>query len=116
MFFWNSLAFSMIQWMLAILSLVPLLLLNQLEHLEVHVHILLKPGLENFDHYFTRMRATWIVYKSQLSPLPLSLMSLGLHYIQTLNCLHFFNLFYVNLLFNPAKETKRKDEKMFLPL
>ena len=28
MFFWNSLAFSMIQWMLAIWSLVPLLFLN----------------------------------------------------------------------------------------
>ena len=28
MFFWNSLAFSMIQWMLAILSLVPLPFLN----------------------------------------------------------------------------------------
>ena len=36
MFFWNSLAFSMIQQMLAIWSLVPLPFLNQLEHLEVH--------------------------------------------------------------------------------
>ena len=36
MFFWNSLAFSMIQWMLAIWSLVPMPFLNQLEHLEVH--------------------------------------------------------------------------------
>ena len=24
----------------------------QLEHLEVHVHVLLKPDLENFEHYF----------------------------------------------------------------
>jgi len=35
MFFWNSLAILMIQWMLEILSLVPLPFLNQLEHLEV---------------------------------------------------------------------------------
>ena len=35
MFFWNSLAFSMIQWMLAIWSLVPLSFVNPLEHLEV---------------------------------------------------------------------------------
>ena len=41
MFFWNSLDFSMIQRMLAIWSLVPL--------------TLLKPGLENFEHYFTGM-------------------------------------------------------------
>ena len=32
---WNSLAFSMIQWMLAIWFLVPLSFLIQLEHLEV---------------------------------------------------------------------------------
>ena len=36
MFFWNSLAFSMTQQMLAIWSLVPLPFLIQLEHLEVH--------------------------------------------------------------------------------
>ena len=35
-FFWNSLAFLMIQRMVAIWSLVPLPFLNQLEHLEVH--------------------------------------------------------------------------------
>ena len=51
-----------------------------------------------------------------LSALPLSLMSLRLQYIQTLNCFPPLNLFYVNLIFNPAKETKRKEEKMFLPL
>ena len=34
--FWNCLAFSMIQQMVAIWSLVLLLFLNQLEHLEVH--------------------------------------------------------------------------------
>ena len=55
MLFWNSLAFSMIQKMLAIWSLVPLPFLNQLEHLKFMVHVLLKPGLENFKHYFTSM-------------------------------------------------------------
>ena len=45
MFFWNSLAFSMIQQMLAIWFLIPLPL----------VHVLLKPGLENFEYYFTSM-------------------------------------------------------------
>ena len=34
-FFWNSLVFSMIQWMLAIWLLVPLPFLNQVEHMEV---------------------------------------------------------------------------------
>ena len=53
MFLWNCLAFSMIQWMLAIWSLVPLPFLKQLEHLEVHGSLLLKPGLDNFEHYFT---------------------------------------------------------------
>ena len=36
MFFWNSLAFSMIWQVLSIWSLIPLPFLNQLEHLEVH--------------------------------------------------------------------------------
>ena len=54
-FFWNSLAFSMIQQMLAIWSLVPLPFLSQLEHLEVHNSQLLKPGLENFEHYFANV-------------------------------------------------------------
>ena len=42
-FFWNSLAFSMIQQMLAMWSLVPLPFLNP---------AWMKPGLENFEHYF----------------------------------------------------------------
>jgi len=55
MFFWNSLAFSMIQWMLAIWPLVPLPFLNPAwtSIWKFTVHILLKPGLENFEHYFT---------------------------------------------------------------
>ena len=53
MFLWNSLAFSMIQWMLAIWSLVPLLFLNPAwTFVKFTVHVLLKPGLENFEHYF----------------------------------------------------------------
>ena len=53
MFFWNSLAFSMIQQMLAIWSLIPLPFLNPAWTSEVHV--LLKPSLENFEHYFSSM-------------------------------------------------------------
>ena len=36
MFFWNSFAFLMIQWMLAIGTLVPLFFYIKLEHLELH--------------------------------------------------------------------------------
>ena len=43
----------MIQWMLAIWSLVPLLSKTSLNICKFTVHILLKPGLENFEHYFT---------------------------------------------------------------
>ena len=53
MFFWNSLAFSMIQRMLAIWSLVPLPYKTSLNIWKFMVHVLLKPGLENFEHYFT---------------------------------------------------------------
>ena len=43
----------MIQPMLAIWSLVLLPFLNSsLEYLEFSVHVLLKPSLENFEHYF----------------------------------------------------------------
>ena len=55
-FFWNSLAVSMIQWMLAIWSLAPLPFLSPAWTLwKFTVHILLKIGLENFEHYFTSM-------------------------------------------------------------
>ena len=47
--FWNSLAFSMIQRILAIWSLVPL------SFLKPAWTSLLKPGLEKFEHYFTSM-------------------------------------------------------------
>ena len=52
MFFWKSLAFSMIQWMLAIWTLVPLLFLNPAWTSKFSVHVLLKPSLDNFEHYF----------------------------------------------------------------
>ena len=53
MFFWNSLVFYMIQWMLAIWSLVPLPFSKfSLSIWKFLVHVLLKPWLENFEHYF----------------------------------------------------------------
>ena len=54
MFFWNSLAFFMIQQMLAIWSLVLLPFLKPAwTYWKFTVHILLKPGFGNFEHYFT---------------------------------------------------------------
>ena len=54
MFFWNSLAFSMIQRMLAIWFLVPLAFSKTSFNIwKFTVHVLLKPGLENFEHYLT---------------------------------------------------------------
>ena len=58
MFFWNSLAFWMIQQMLAVWSLVPLPFLNPAwtSGSPWFTHVLLKSGLENFEHYFTSVR------------------------------------------------------------
>ena len=53
--YWNSFAFSMIQQMLAIWSLVPLPFLNPAVHLEVLCLILLKPKLKDFEHYLASM-------------------------------------------------------------
>ena len=55
MFFWNSLASSMIQLMLVIWSLVLLPFLNPAWIYGIFCFILLKPGLENFEHYFASM-------------------------------------------------------------
>ena len=56
MFFWNSLAFSMIQWMLAVWSLVPSAVSkSSLNIWKFFIHILLKPSLENFENYFASM-------------------------------------------------------------
>ena len=55
MSFWHSLAFSMIQRMLAIWFPVPLTffpLKSSLNIWKFMIHMLLKPGLENFKHYF----------------------------------------------------------------
>ena len=51
-FFWKSLIFSMIQWMSAAWSLDPLPFLNPAWTSGNSVHVLLKPSLENFEHYF----------------------------------------------------------------
>ena len=54
MFFWNSLAFSMIQRMLDnLVSGSSAFSKTSLNIRKFTVHILLKPGLENFEHYFT---------------------------------------------------------------
>ena len=71
MFFWNSLAFSMIQLLLLLLSHFSWVQLcatvgnlisgssafskTSLNIWKFTVHVLLKPGLENFEHYFTSM-------------------------------------------------------------
>ena len=55
MFSWNSLAFSMIQWMLSIWSLVPLPFLNLACASESSLFMLLKPGLKDFEHYCASM-------------------------------------------------------------
>ena len=56
MFFWNSLAFSMIQRMLTIWSLVPLpFFKSSLNIWKFMIHVLLKPGFDNFEHYFASM-------------------------------------------------------------
>ena len=54
--FWNSLAFLMIQQILVIWSLVYLPVLNPTwTYGKFLVHILVKPSLENFEHYFASM-------------------------------------------------------------
>ena len=55
MFFWNSLALSMIQWSLIIWSLVPLPFLNAACIFGFLVHILLKTCLKDFVHYFASL-------------------------------------------------------------
>ena len=57
MFFWKSLAFSMIQWILALWSLVPLPFLNPAwtSIWKFTVRVLLMPDLENFEYHFASM-------------------------------------------------------------
>ena len=52
--FWNFLAFSLIQWMLAIWSLVSLPFLDP-AWTSGGSQFMLKPSLENFEHYFASM-------------------------------------------------------------
>ena len=52
-----ELSFSMIQQILAIWSLVPLFSKSSLNIWKFMVHVLLKPGLKNFEHYFT---SVWV--------------------------------------------------------
>ena len=57
MFFWNSLAFSMIQQMLTIWSPAPLPFLNPAGNIwKSSVHVLLKPSLKDFEHNLTSMQ------------------------------------------------------------
>ena len=52
-FFWNSLAFSVIQHVGNLISGSFAFSESNLNIWKFMVHILLKPGLENFEHYFT---------------------------------------------------------------
>ena len=57
MFFWNSLVFSLIQWMLAIWSLVPLPFLKPAwTYGSSRVTYCVWSRLENFEHYFASVR------------------------------------------------------------
>ena len=69
MFFCNSLAFSVIQWMLAIWSLVPLAFSKpSLYTWKSLINVLLKPSLKQFEHYLASMwnehscAVVWIVW------------------------------------------------------
>ena len=56
MFFWNSLAFSMNQWMLAIWPLFTLPFLNPAcTSVRFSIHILLKPSLKDFEYNLASM-------------------------------------------------------------
>ena len=53
--FWNSLSFTMIQWIFTIWSLVLLTFLNPENIWKFSVNVLLKPSLENFENHFAMM-------------------------------------------------------------
>ena len=56
MLFWNSLAFSMIHWIVSnLISGSSAFSKSSLNIWNFMVHVLLKPGLENFEHYFASM-------------------------------------------------------------
>ena len=58
-FFRNFLAFFMIQWILAIWSLVSLSTKSSLYIWQFSVHVLLKPGLKDFEYNFASMWSEW---------------------------------------------------------
>ena len=55
MFFWNSLAFSVTQWMLAIWSLSSAFSKSSLYSWNFSIHVLLKFNLEDFEHELASM-------------------------------------------------------------
>ena len=55
MFFWNSLAFSVIQWMLAIWSVSTACSKSSLYIWKFLVYVLWKPSLKDFEHYLASM-------------------------------------------------------------
>ena len=65
MFFWNSLAFSMIQQMDVgnFISGSSAFSQTSLNIWKLTVHVLLKPGLENFEHYFA---SVWNKYNHEI--------------------------------------------------
>ena len=57
MFFWNSLAFMMNQVDVGnLISGSSAFAKSSLNFWKFIIHVLLKPGLENFEHYFASMR------------------------------------------------------------
>ena len=61
MLFWNSLAFSMIQWMLAKAG-SSAFSKSSLNVWKFSVHILLNPSLKDFEHYLASIEMSAIVW------------------------------------------------------
>ena len=78
MFFWNSLAFSMMQWMLAIWSLVPLPFLKLAWTMEVHGSFIAEAWLGEF-WALLYYRVRWVQFCGSLSIL-CHCLSLGLEW------------------------------------
>ena len=68
MFFWNSLAFSMIQWMLAVWSLVPLTFTKSSLYIwKFSFYILLKPSLNDLTFTLLACEMSAIVWQFENS-------------------------------------------------
>ena len=89
MFFWNSLAFSVIRRMLAIWSLVPLPFLNPAWHLEVHGSRITEAWFGKF-WALLYLRVRWVQLCSSLSIL-WHCLSLGLEFVLRRNYIFCFN-------------------------